>query len=89
MKVRITHPAVSSSSTRYGTRCARGAAQGEQAAGSVGAEVGGAVGAVTGTVGGILGVDDRRHFHEYVARQHYPSYRYNELRVGAVLLQTE
>jgi hypothetical protein len=62
-----------------------GAAQGEQAAGSVGAVVGGAVGAVTGTVGGILGVDDRRHFHEYVARQHHPSYRYNELRVGVVL----
>jgi Protein of unknown function (DUF1236) len=62
-----------------------GAAQGEREGGPIGAVVGGAVGAVTGTIGGILGVDDRRHFHEYVVQQHHPSYRYNDLRVGAIL----
>jgi hypothetical protein len=63
-----------------------GAAQGQRDAGAVGAVVGGAVGAVTGTIGGILGIDDRRHFHEYVVRQRHPSYHYgDELRVGAVL----
>ena len=69
---RITHPAVSSSRTRYVRGAQEGAAQGEREAGPVGAVVGGAVGAVTGNIGGILGVDDRRHFHEYVARQHRP-----------------
>jgi hypothetical protein len=44
---------------------------------------------VTGTIGGILGVDDRRHFHEYVARQHHPSYRYNEFGSAPCCLQTE
>ena len=64
----------------------RGAAQGEHDAGPIGAVVGGAVGAVTGTVGGILGVDDRRRFHEYVVRERVPSYRYSdELVVGATL----
>jgi hypothetical protein len=62
-----------------------GAAQGEREGGPIGAVVGGAVGGVTGTIGGILGVDDRRHFHDYVLRQHHPSYRYDDLRVGAVL----
>jgi Protein of unknown function (DUF1236) len=62
-----------------------GAAQGEREGGPIGAVVGGAVGAVTGTIGGILGVDDRRHFHEYVARQHHPSYHYDDFRIGAVL----
>jgi hypothetical protein len=64
----------------------RGAAQGEHDAGPIGAVVGGAVGAVTGTVGGILGVDDRRRFHEYVVRERVPSYRYSdEFVVGATL----
>ncbi len=64
----------------------RGAAQGDRDAGPIGAVVGGAVGAVTGTVGGILGVDDRRRFHEYVVRERVPSYRYSdEFAVGAVL----
>ena len=49
--------------------------------------VGGAVGAVTGTVGGILGVDTRPRFHEYVARQHHPSYHYGDFRVCAILPQ--
>ncbi len=63
-----------------------GAAEGNRDAGPVGAVVGGAVGAVTGTIGGILGIDDRPRFHEYVAQQRHPSYRYgDELRVGAVL----
>jgi hypothetical protein len=57
----------------------------QQRRGPVGAVVGGAVGAVTGTVGGILGIDDRPRFHEYVAHQHHTSYRYGDLRVGAVL----
>lgn len=65
-----------------------GAHEGGRAAGPVGAIVGGAVGAATGTVGGILGVDDRRHFHDYVVREH-PHPRYytydKELAVGAVL----
>jgi hypothetical protein len=62
-----------------------GAAQGAREGGPIGEVIGGAVGAVTGTIGGILGVDDRRHFHEYVARQHHASYHYDELRIGAVL----
>jgi hypothetical protein len=62
-----------------------GAAVGNRDAGPVGAVVGGAVGAVTGTVGGILGVDTRPRFHEYVARQHHPSYHYGDFRVGAIL----
>ena len=63
-----------------------GAAQGDHDAGPVGAVVGGAIGAVTGTVGGILGVEDRPRFHDYVARERLPSYRYDEnFRVGAVL----
>jgi hypothetical protein len=63
----------------------QGAAIGNRDGGPVGAVVGGAVGAVTGTVGGILGIDDRPRFHEYVAHQHHTSYRYGDLRVGAVL----
>jgi hypothetical protein len=62
-----------------------GAAVGNRDAGPVGAVVGGAVGAVTGTVGGILGIDDRPRFHEYVVHQHHTSYRYGDLRVGAIL----
>jgi Protein of unknown function (DUF1236) len=63
-----------------------GAAQGNHDAGPVGAVVGGAIGAVAGTVGGILGVDDRRHFHDYVVQERLPSYRYDsDFRVGAVL----
>lgn len=65
-----------------------GAHEGGRAAGPVGAIVGGAVGAATGTVGGILGVEDRRHFHDYVVREHphprYYTYR-DDLRVGVVL----
>jgi hypothetical protein len=64
----------------------RGADEGNAAAGPVGAVVGGAVGAVAGGVGGLLGVDQRPRFHEYVVREHRPSYRYDEdLRVGVVL----
>jgi hypothetical protein len=64
----------------------RGANEGAAAAGPVGAVVGGAIGAAAGTVGGILGVQDRRRFHEYVVREHRPSFRYRErLRVGAIL----
>jgi hypothetical protein len=63
-----------------------GAAAGGNAAGPLGAIVGGAVGAATGTAGAILGVDDRRHFHEYVVRERRPSYTYREqVRVGTVL----
>jgi hypothetical protein len=63
-----------------------GAAAGGDAAGPIGAVVGGAVGAATGTVGGILGVDDRPRFHQYVIREHRPSYRWGQdVRVGAVL----
>ena len=65
-----------------------GAAGGGRAAGPVGAIVGGAVGAATGTVGGILGVEDRPRFHEYVVREHRPSFRYSDdVRVGTVLPQ--
>jgi hypothetical protein len=65
---------------------ANGADQGEAKAGPVGAVVGGAVGAVTGGAGAILGVDQRPRFHEYVLREHIPSYRYDEdVRVGLVL----
>jgi len=65
---------------------ANGADQGEAKVGPVGAVVGGAVGAVTGGAGAILGVDQRPRFHEYVLREHIPSYRYDEdVRVGLVL----
>src|ERR1700758_5041570 len=62
-----------------------GADRGNRDAGPIGAVVGGAVGAVTGTVGGILGIDDRPRFREYVVHERVPSYRYGDLRVGAVL----
>src|SRR5712671_5821691 len=62
-----------------------GAAAGNRAAGPVGAVVGGAIGAATGTVGGILGVEERPRFREYVIREHHPSFRYDEVRIGAVL----
>jgi hypothetical protein len=63
-----------------------GAAAGDRAAGPAGAVVGGAIGAAAGTVGGILGIEDRPRFHEYVIREHHPSYHYrDEVRVGAVL----
>ena len=65
---------------------ANGADQGDATAGPVGAIVGGAVGAVAGGVGGLLDVDQRPRFHEYVAREHKPSYRYSEdVRVGVIL----
>jgi len=61
---------------------ANGADQGDAAAGPVGA----VVGAVTGGVGGLLGVDQRPRFHEYVVREHKPSYRYrDDVRVGVIL----
>jgi hypothetical protein len=64
----------------------RGASEGDRAAGPVGGIVGGAVGAATGTVGAILGVDERPRFHEYVVREHRPSYRWDgQLRDGEVL----
>ena len=75
----------------------RGATQGEDAAGPVGGVVGGALGAgvgavtgavgtATGIVGGVFGADERPRFHEYVVREHRPSYRYAEpLRTGVVL----
>src|SRR6266851_8926664 len=62
-----------------------GAAAGNRAAGPVGAVVGGAIGAATGTVGGILGVEERPRFREYVIREHHPAFRYDEVRIGAVL----
>ena len=75
----------------------RGAAQGENAAGPVGGVVGGALGAgvgavtgavgtATGIVGDVLGAGQRPRFHEYVVREHVPSYRYAQpVRVGTVL----
>jgi hypothetical protein len=63
-----------------------GATAGDRAAGPAGAIVGGAIGAAAGTVGGILGVEERPRFHEYVVREHRPSFHYqDEVRVGAVL----
>lgn len=64
----------------------RGSREGERAAGPVGAVVGGVIGGVVGGVSGVLGVDQRPRFHEYVVREHRPSYVYREdVRVGAVL----
>ena len=41
---------------------------------------------MVGGVAGVLGVDQRPRFHEYVVREHRPSYQYREdVRVGAVL----
>jgi len=63
-----------------------GSREGERAAGPVGAVVGGVFGGVVGGVAGVLGVDQRPRFHEYVVREHRPSYQYREdVRVGAVL----
>jgi hypothetical protein len=60
-----------------------GAREGERAGGPVGAVVGGAVGAVTGGVAGVLGLDQRPRFHDYVTREHRPSYDYQgEVIVG-------
>jgi hypothetical protein len=65
---------------------ARGAAEGGAVAGPAGAVVGGTVGAAGGAVAGILGVDQRPRFHDYVVREHRPSYTVREdVRVGAVL----
>jgi hypothetical protein len=64
----------------------RGSRDGERAAGPVGAVVGGVIGGVVGGVAGVLGVDERPRFHEYVVREHRPSYHYgSDVRVGAVL----
>ena len=63
-----------------------GAAEGGAAAGPPGAIVGGVLGGAAGAVRGILGADQRPRFHEYVVREHRPSYRVREeVRVGAVL----
>jgi len=63
-----------------------GAAAGGRAAGPIGAIVGGTVGAATGTIGGLMGVEDRPRFHEYVIREHHPSFRYRgDVRIGTVL----
>ena len=63
-----------------------GSREGERAAGPVGAVVGGVIGGVVGGVTGVLGVDTRPRFHEYVVREHRPSYHYSDdVRVGAVL----
>lgn len=65
---------------------AQGADEGGRAAGPVGAVVGGVIGAATGTVNGILGVNDRPRFHEYVEREHRPSFTYRgDIHVGTVL----
>ncbi|HWG03787.1 MAG TPA: DUF1236 domain-containing protein [Beijerinckiaceae bacterium] len=64
----------------------QGAREGSHAAGPVGGVVGGAVGAVTGGVAGLLGADQRPRFHDYVVREHHPSYTYNgQVVVGGVL----
>jgi hypothetical protein len=65
---------------------ANGAARGNAASGPVGAVVGGAVGAVSGGVNGLLGIDARPRFHEYVVREHVPSYTYEQqVALGAEL----
>ena len=65
---------------------ARGAAEGGAVAGPAGAVVGGTVGAAGGAVAGVLGADLRPRFHDYVVREHRPSYTVREdVRVGAVL----
>ena len=64
----------------------QGVEKGNAAAGPVGALVGGAIGVVTGGVGGLLGIDQRPRFHEYVVREHRPSYHYDDdVRIGVVL----
>jgi len=64
----------------------RGSRDGERSAGPVGAVVGGVIGGVVGGVAGVLGVDARPRFHEYIVREHRPSYHYSDdVRVGAVL----
>jgi hypothetical protein len=65
----------------------QGAHDGNKAAGPVGAIIGGAVGAVGGGIAGLLGADQRPRFHEYVVREHQPSYVYSTgpVEVGATL----
>ena len=65
---------------------ADGANQGDAVAGPVGALVGGVVGGVTGGIDGLLGIDQRPRFHDYVMREHHPSYRYSDaVMTGAIL----
>jgi hypothetical protein len=76
----VTHAQGVPSGIEHGSR------EGERAAGPVGAVVGGVIGGVVGGVTGVLGVDTRPRFHEYVVREHRPSYHYSDdVRVGAVL----
>lgn len=63
-----------------------GAAAAGPVGGVIGGVVGGVVGGVTGGIDGLLGVDQRPRFHEYVVREHHPSYRYDhEVVMGATL----
>ena len=63
-----------------------GGREGYREGGPIGEALGTVFGAAIGTVKGVLGVDDRRRFHEYAVRERRASYRYeHDLRVGAVL----
>jgi hypothetical protein len=69
---------------------AQGAATGAAAGAVGGAVVGGPVGAAVGALGGAIvgGISDanRPKFHEYVVREHIPSYPYTgQVVVGAEL----
>ena len=70
-----------------------GAAAGAATGAIGGAVVGGPVGAVVGGVGGaVVGTitdANKPKFHEYVVREHHPSYHYDrEVVVGATLPDT-
>jgi hypothetical protein len=68
---------------------ARGAAEGTAVGGPVGGAVGGVVGGVAGGIGGLLGVEQGPRFHDYVIREHLPSYHYSGVpQVGMVLPST-
>lgn len=92
MKIRIL-TAAAVLAALPGVALAQGAATGAAAGAIGGAVVGGPVGAVVGAatgaiVGGISDVN-RPKFHEYVVREHIPSYTYTgPVVVGAVLPET-
>ncbi len=72
-----------------GAGVAAGAAAGAAGGAVVGGPVGAAVGAVGGAVVGGIAEANTPRFHEYVIKEHHPSYSYRgELVIGAELPAT-
>jgi Protein of unknown function (DUF1236) len=93
MKIRILTAAAVLAATLPAAAFAQGAATGATAGAIGGAVVGGPVGAVVGAATGAIvgGISDasRPKFHEYVVREHIPSYTYTgPVVVGTMLPET-